>query len=180
MTENTNIYRKQIVSVHIDDFRCEINIRYNKNNEKISFYTQHIPELERLNTKCSNYLGCVMNEYILQHVFNNVVVMPRNNPGYDFICGKGYKVDAKAARIQKHNQFVFNIRYNTIPDYFLCIGYVGNRPIDGWLIPQKTIKHLKTVAIYPTTRVYDKYNINICKIFECYKTIYNGDNNGKI
>ena len=43
------------------------------------------------------YLGIYIAERALSGFFDNIQRMPYGNPGYDFICGKGFKIDAKAS-----------------------------------------------------------------------------------
>ena len=62
--------------------------------------------------KCSLYLGVRVAERLLSNVFSNVTRAKINNPGYDFICGKGYKVDSKSAcitRTRKYDVWGFHI-----------------------------------------------------------------------
>lgn len=97
------------------------------------------------NKKCSQYLGIHIAENVLCHVFNDVKVVPHNNPGFDFICGRGYKVDVKSS-CRHHNRYadnwVFCIEKNKMAEYFLCIAF-DNRdeitPEHVWLIPAETI-----------------------------------------
>ena len=46
---------------------------------------------------CAMYLGVFINEQLLFKIFKNVKQMPLLNPGYDFACNKGMKVDAKSS-----------------------------------------------------------------------------------
>lgn len=43
------------------------------------------------NKECSQYLGIHIAERLLIHMFNDVVTMPMNNKGYDFVCNVGKK-----------------------------------------------------------------------------------------
>jgi hypothetical protein len=111
-----------------------------------------------LNKECSLYLGVHVSETVLSYKFHNVVRMPMNNPGYDFLCGKGFKIDVKAST--KHNRnmtalgWQFEIAQNEIADYFLCIAYDNREdlnPLHVWLIPSEGICHLKYATISETT-----------------------------
>ncbi len=86
----------------------------------------------------SVYLGVTVAEKVLSNVFSNVQRMPAHNHGYDFICGKGYKVDAKAACYNQDGAWSFNINQNKTADYFACLAF-DNRwsltPLHFWLIP---------------------------------------------
>ena len=48
------------------------------------------------NRDCTLFLGVHVAERVLSKVFKDVERMPMNNPGYDFICGGGYKIDVKS------------------------------------------------------------------------------------
>lgn len=86
----------------------------------------------------SVYLGVTITEKVLCKVFPNVERMPMGNHGYDFICGKGFKVDSKAACRNINGYWSFGINRNKIADYFACIAF-DNRtsliPMYFWLIP---------------------------------------------
>jgi hypothetical protein len=98
------------------------------------------------NKDCSLFLGVHVAERVLSNVFKNVQRMPQNNPGYDFICSKGYKIDVKSASLckildKKHGSVIwrwnFHIRNNTIADYFLLIAFDDREnlnPMHVWLI----------------------------------------------
>jgi len=91
----------------------------------------------KINKKCSMFLGCHIAERILSHVFKDVQRMPNRNKGFDFICNKGHKIDSKASCSQKNNNYLFNINYNKIADYFLCIGFDNREDLNPqhiWLI----------------------------------------------
>ena len=86
----------------------------------------------------SQYLGITVTEKVLSKVFPKVKRMPYGNPGYDFICGKGFKVDAKAACYNQDGFWTFSIRYNKIADYFACLAFDNRsslKPLHFWLIP---------------------------------------------
>lgn len=95
---------------------------------------------------CSWYLGVHVAKRLLEIAFNKVVKMPLANPHYDFICGRGLKVDVKSScTLWNHSynpcrypHWLFTIRRNTVADYFACIA-IDNRtdlnPLHFWLIP---------------------------------------------
>ena len=51
---------------------------------------------------CPAYLGIHIAEQVLSKVFKNIKMMPMHNPGYDFICNHGKKIDVKSSCIQKN------------------------------------------------------------------------------
>ncbi len=99
------------------------------------------------NIECSSYLGVYVTENILSKVFEDVIRMPYGNPGYDFICKNGYKIDVKSTCLRKndncstyHSSFI--IKKNKIADYFLCITYDNRNdlnPLYIWLIKSDEI-----------------------------------------
>jgi len=100
------------------------------------------------NKDCPAHLGVNIAEKILAHVFKkeNVERMPYGHKGYDFICGKGKKVDAKSSSLLLGNEWFFNIRQNNIAEQFLLLVF-GERPEDDknpkpmhlWLVPKDAI-----------------------------------------
>jgi hypothetical protein len=96
------------------------------------------------NPNCGAYLGIVVAEKVLAKVFKNVQQMPNCNPGYDFKCNNGFKIDVKAACSIKDypHSWMFAIRRNTEADYFLCMAFdnrVDLNPQYIWLIPGKVL-----------------------------------------
>jgi hypothetical protein len=104
------------------------------------------------------YLGVYIGERVLSDVFHNVTRMPMNNPGYDFICGNGYKIDVKTSCTtyahSKYPYWYFKISNNKTADYFACIAF-DNRtdlnPLHFWLIPSNVVCCKQSLLIYNTT-----------------------------
>jgi len=100
------------------------------------------------NKDCPAHLGVHIAERVLAHVFKkeNVERMPHGHKGYDFICGKGYKVDVKSSSLYIGNEWMFTIRENKIAEQFLLLAF-GKRPKDDknpkpihlWLIKKDEI-----------------------------------------
>lgn len=107
------------------------------------------------NRSCALYLGVHIAERVLSHVFENVKRMPSRNPGYDFICGRGYKIDVKSScrRSFKGGRIYwgFQTKKNQVADYFLCLAF-DNRdnlnPEHLWLIPAKDVIERAAISIY--------------------------------
>lgn len=105
---------------------------------------RHMPYTE--NKHCAFYLGVHIAEGVLAASFQNVKRMPITNPGYDFVCGKGYKIDVKSAckRYPAHQApgWMFLLRKNTIADYFLCLAFDSRESLNPehvWLIPGEEV-----------------------------------------
>lgn len=108
------------------------------------------------NKECAFYLGVHIAERILSNVFKNVEQMVPNNPGYDFICNNGYKIDVKSSCKIKSKlcTWTFSIKKNTIPDYFLCIAFDNREdlnPLHLWLIPSNVLNTKTGVSISSST-----------------------------
>ena len=89
------------------------------------------------NRECAQYLGVHIVERILSKIWDNVTRMPNGNRGYDFICGKGFKVDVKSSCLDIYGYLYFHIRRNKIADYFLLVGFDNREdlnPTHIWLI----------------------------------------------
>jgi len=99
------------------------------------------------NKECSFYLGVYIAERILSKVFDNVTRMTNCNIGYDFICGKGFKVDVKSACLfynkdGNNKYWSFNIGKNDTADYFLLLAFDNREdlnPLHIWLIKSNEI-----------------------------------------
>ena len=142
-----------------------INLIYNSKTDHIGFSTQYLKSSGFVsgiinNKNCPNYLGITVAERVLSKVFKNVERMPNNNPGYDFICNKGYKIDVKSSTKMKYrNGWLFNIRYNKIADYFLCLVFDDRKNLNLlhiWLIPSNKINNLMGLVISESK--LDKWN----------------------
>jgi hypothetical protein len=128
------------------------------------------------NKECSQYLGIHVAERVLSHCFDNVYRMDPGNPGFDFICSKGYKIDVKASvRVDRHSNglkgWQFQIKRNTTANYFLCLAFDSRdslNPEHIWLIPGKAINHLRFASISETTLAkWSQYEKPIGKVLQC-------------
>lgn len=126
------------------------------------------------NRQCSSFLGVHVAERVLSCVFKNVERMPMSNPGYDFICNNGKKIDVKSACINHSNRghrWQFHIKKNTVADYFLCLAFDNREdlnPLHIWLIPGIVINHLDRLSIsLSTTKKVEKYELDVGKVVTC-------------
>lgn len=93
---------------------------------------------------CSRYVGIYIAERVLEKAFK---VMERANARdpYDFVCGRGLKVDSKCSCLSTGNRtWHFWIGQNKVPDTFCLIALNNDTktitihnamPIHVWLIP---------------------------------------------
>jgi len=139
------------------------------------YYKNHYVKTISENKECSCYLGCYINERVLKRVMPNAVLMNNNNPGFDLVCGKGYLVDAKAATTRcmssKNPEWVFNIKKNKIPDYFLLVAYKDRESLEichMWLVPGNEINDKMCVSItLSTIHRWDDYKIDHTDALTC-------------
>lgn len=127
------------------------------------------------NKACAKWLGVHIAEQVLQRVFKNVTPMPHDNPGFDFICGRGCKVDVKSSCIRhdKHasDSWKFHIFNNQTADYFLCLAF-DNRtdltPMHLWLLQGDFVNQKTLVSISSTTiDKWNDYKLDINKVITC-------------
>lgn len=112
------------------------------------------------NKDCTLYLGYHVAERVLSCVFDNVQRMHVMNIGYDFICGKGHKIDVKSGCLFRDGNWRFGIRKNKIADFFLIIAFDNRKdlnPLHIWLI--KGEEMIKTER--STIKLNDKLNLFI-------------------
>jgi len=113
----------------------------------------------------SLYLGVYVAERVLSKFFDHIERMPYGNKGYDFICGKGFKIDAKSSCINKRNRhndrWIFRLRRNKIPDYFLCLAFNDRESLDPmriWLFPGEIVNHLANLSINNDPEALSKWS----------------------
>ena len=117
------------------------------------------------NKKCTLYLGVHVAERVLSNVFKDVIVMPTHNPGFDFICNKGMRIDVKSSCTTKDGGWVFMINRNKTADHFLCIAF-DNRgdlnPLNIWLLPSSEVSNNVSISVSKSTLCkWDKYALDI-------------------
>jgi len=112
------------------------------------------------NITCRAYFGVIIAEpYLIKH-FQQAIRMPYGNKGYDYLCSKGYKIDVKSSH-ESDNGWVFNIKLNTIANYFFCIGYgtkQSHQIKHVWLIPASIINQNVSFTIGFSERSIQKWN----------------------
>lgn len=135
------------------------------------------------NRACSQFLGVHVAERVLSQVFKNVERMLINNHGYDFICGKGHKIDVKSSCRSSCGAFadrwIFHIDKNQIADYFLLLAF-DNRddlnPEHIWIIPAGEINDHISISVSETrTDKWNEYRLDIDKVITCCNAMKEGD-----
>jgi len=145
---------------------CQYNCRQCDNKDSTKYNRGVLGRISMSENKsCSNYLGIIVAERLVRHLFTDVVRMVNNNPGYDFICAKDKKIDVKSSCIilnnKKYPGWKFHIRKNQVADYFLLLAF-NNRddlePLHQWLIPGYVLNHLQRTGIsMPTMSRWDEW-----------------------
>lgn len=151
----SNARQKHLHSMSCDGVRIKTTCMINTNTNHITISTSSAKHGNWkggaiTNPSCATYLGVVVAENVLAKVFKNVKRMPTANIGYDFICGKGYKVDVKAACLNVDNRFAFCINKNLTADYFLCAAFDNRTELNPqhiWLIPAHMASRLTMLSI---------------------------------
>ena len=131
------------------------------------------------NRECSSFLGVYVAERVLSHVFKNVERMPMNNPGFDFICVGGHKIDVKSmCRFVHENwadRWVFHINKNQIAEYFLMLAFDNRESLNPehiWLIPADKINDHVSISISESTlSKWDEYALDVSKVSACCNII---------
>lgn len=131
------------------------------------------------NRQCSSFLGVYVAERVLSHVFKHVERMPTNNPGFDFICGGGHRIDVKSScrHVHEHwaDQWVFTINKNPIAEYFLCLAFDNRESLNPehvWIIPAADVNDRVGVGISETTLgKWDEYALDVSKVSKCCNII---------
>ena len=170
--EKGRLYRENNKNKEIERGHLYRETNPEKVKEQSRNYTyRHGTKPMNENKECTAYLGVHINERMLRHLYNDVEVMPPCNPGYDFVCGKGKKVDCKSSCLNKNGRWTFNIKCNTIADYFLLVAYDnrdGLNPLHIWLIPGHVLNHLKGTSIRPNTLdKWKEYEKPIDEVISC-------------
>lgn len=160
--------------------------RDRQNTARRKYYYTHGGKSMSENKQCSLFLGVNVAEQVLSKVFEDVKRMPDRNPGYDFICNKGKKIDVKSACIYKSkynkNHWSFNIKQNTSADYFLCIAFDNRKdlnPLHLWLIPGSRVNKRAGIGITESTLSrWDEYKLDISKALACCNSMKSEEREG--
>jgi hypothetical protein len=114
---------------------------------------------------CTAWLGVHIAEHALSNFFEDITRMPTGNPGYDFICKNGFKIDVKSSCIRTpvhHSpRWTFTIDKNQLADYFLLLAFDSREsltPMHVWLVPGKAINQNVTLTITNLLFTMDKWN----------------------
>jgi len=114
---------------------------------------------------CSYYLGVYIAERVLSKFFDNMIRMPSNNPGFDFTCGKGFKINVKSSVLHLYEEknsprWMFSVKYNKTADYFLFLAFDNRQSLEPqhiWLVPGNVVNEHSCISISDTTWGLSKF-----------------------
>lgn len=139
------------------------------------------PALE--NKSSTTFLGCVVAETVLSHEFPGFKRMPNCNPGYDYECPKGYKIDVKSAcrRHRKNgtDNWGFSIKKNKVPNYFLFLAFDNREnlnPEHVWLIPGDVVNEKIEITITDLPEIlirWSQYERSLKNVLKCCSKLRN-------
>lgn len=172
-TKHHYMKRKYLEHITIDGISIELRLCFNIETEHIYIDTNFRHRNNngsKTNRACASFLGIHVAEQILSKMFDGIERMSCNNPGYDFTCKNGYKIDCKSSclRGNKSNMWVFSIKNNKIPDFFLCLGFDNRHnlnPLHVWLIPSHILNNKSGTSIsISTLNKWKQYEKSLDKV----------------
>lgn len=154
--------------------RDEIGDEINERQREYRYRTGRRQPMSE-NKSCASFLGVIVAERVISHVFKNVKRMPIGNHGFDIICNRGMFIDVKSSCIYHSekcaDRWQFLIKKNHAADYFLLLAFDNREdlnPMHMWLVPGKAIND-KTGICITTTRLakWDRYKLDVDKVVAC-------------
>ena len=122
--------------------KCAKDMGFENNTERVREYRHNTGRQAPMqdNPDCSAWFGSFIAENYIIGTFEDPVKMPYGNPGYDWICKQGQKIDSKARCLEYKgigwSGWKFLIKYNNIADYFILSAW-DNRdslnPLHVWI-----------------------------------------------
>ncbi len=84
----------------------------------------------KINKDLDQYFGIHIAEKYVSSLFEDVIRLPINYLGYDWICKRGYKIQHKAScLIDKGSGFFYKILNNDMADYFILTGWNNRKDL---------------------------------------------------
>ena len=133
-------------------------------------YYPGMPDPYKENRLLKSFIGSYIAENGVFQLFEGSKKMKRNNPGYDIICPKSYKLDVKASVLSRFNTLLFKIKKNQIADYFILVAFdnvINLKPLHVWIMKSddtlrgRRIKDIDHIYIFndPKSRkLLDKFS----------------------
>lgn len=93
-----------------------------------------------VNEDCASWFGEYISQNYVMKTFEDPIKMPYGNPGFDWICKRGERIDHKGSCLICGNygspHWFFNIMYNNMSDWFILSAW-DNRdslsPMHVWM-----------------------------------------------
>jgi hypothetical protein len=172
---------KTRVAAYSADHREKARTRVKKFRETHKRKSYSIKDVK----ESSFYLGVHVSERALSNFFDHIERMPMGNPGYDFLCGRGHKIDVKSSCLHRPNckdhpgtaRWTFSIFRNRVADYFLCLAFDNIddlNPQHVWLIPGNIINNKSKVSITNSARSLPKWSVYerpLDRVLACCETM---------
>lgn len=125
------------------DAGCSTANEYKRNT--YGYKNKHKPM--EFNKDCPSWFGDFTESLMIQ-TFEDPIKMPYGNPGFDWTCKRGDKIDNKGScltydnRSRRSPRWQFSIRYNDIADWFILSAW-DNRdsltPLHVWAFHKNDI-----------------------------------------
>jgi len=181
LTKSINEFSKQ--SKNCGGLQCYCKLCYAQDQKDRSLIKNNGKHPREINKDCSQWLGIEVAEKVLAAVFKNVQVMPENNRAFDFICGKGFKIDVKSScrghYKNRNDRWNFTIKHNKVADYFLLLAFDSREDLNPefiWLVPGSVINDKFAINIsVTTTDKWKEYEKSIDKVIVCCNHMKNGE-----
>jgi len=122
------------------DNKCAQKLGYKNYAERIkeSRWNKGISSPASENEDCNTYFGIYIAENYVMKTFEDPIKAPPNNPGFDWLCKNGKKIEHKAACLifdkYGNSKFHFPIEYNNIADYFILSGWNNREDLEPMYI----------------------------------------------
>lgn len=122
--------------------KCAQDAGFSDYAERMREYTyktgKNLPR--EVNDDCSLWFGEFISQNYVMKTFEDSIKIPSNNPGFDWICKKGQKIDHKGACLKYYPwqspHWSFHIRHNKISDYFILSAWDDKdnlNPLHVWM-----------------------------------------------
>ena len=106
---------------YLDKCARDLGFKDNAERQREQSYNTGKSLPKEFREDCPVYFGDFTESLMIQ-TFEGAVRMRHNNPGFDWICKRGDKIDNKGRCLIYNNKspnWIFNIRYNNIADWFI-------------------------------------------------------------
>jgi len=126
---------------------CAQKLGFKNENDRYKVYKNDWKRNKRYNTGeqvpmsenpyCAKWFGEFIAENYVMKTFEDPIKAPPNNPGFDWTCNKGQKIQHKARCLEIANTsegWGFPIRRNHIPDYFILSGWKDRESLEPLFI----------------------------------------------